>query len=50
MMRLLKCAHEEADDRIMYHVNHAVSVENFQHVVVASRRKHFIVVALCPLD
>ena len=25
IIRLLKCAHEEADDRIMYHVNHAVS-------------------------
>ncbi len=34
--RLLKCDHEEADDRIMFHVNHAVVVDKFQRVVVAS--------------
>ena len=33
--RLLHCYHEEADDRIMCHVNHAVTVSNFQSVVVA---------------
>ena len=49
MIRLLKCAHEEADDRIMYH---AISVENFQHVVVAfaDRCIYIIVVPLRPLD
>ena len=27
--RLLKCDHDEADDRILFHVNHGVKVENF---------------------
>ena len=34
--RLLKCDHEEADDRIMFHVNHAVTVDKFRRVIVAS--------------
>ena len=35
-IRLLKCDHEEADDRIMYHINHAVTVQNYEKVIVAS--------------
>ena len=27
---LLKCNHEEADDRIMYHINHGVKVDKLQ--------------------
>ena len=34
--RLLKCFHEEADDRMLFHVNHAVRVKNFHKVIVAS--------------
>ena len=34
-MRLLKCEHEEADDRIMYHISHAVKVDRYQRAVVA---------------
>ena len=33
---LLKCDHEEADDRIMFLVNHAVKVDKFSKVVIAS--------------
>ena len=33
---LLKCTHEEADDRVLFHVNHAVNVGRFGSVVVAS--------------
>ena len=35
-IRLLKCDHEEADDRIMLHVNHAVTVESLRRIIVAS--------------
>ena len=35
-LRLLKCNHEEADDRIMHHVNHAVAIDNFTRMIVAS--------------
>ena len=35
-LHLLKCNHEEADDRIMYHVNHAVAIDNFTRMIVAS--------------
>ena len=35
LQRLLKCDHEEADDR-MFHINHAVRVKQFQKIVVAS--------------
>ena len=33
---LLKCFHEEADDCMLIHVNHAVRVINFQKAIVAS--------------
>ena len=35
-IRLLKCDHEEADDRIMFHINQNVVVDHFQRVIVAS--------------
>ena len=35
-VRLLKCDDEEADDRIMYHISHAVTVQNCEKIVVAS--------------
>ena len=34
--RLLKCDHEEADDRILFRVNHGVKVEKFRSVIIAS--------------
>ena len=34
--RLLKCDHEEADDRILFYVNHGVKVEKFRSVIIAS--------------
>ena len=34
--RLLRCSHEEADDRLFYHLNHAARVENYNSVIVAS--------------
>ena len=35
-VRLLKCSHEEADDRILFHINHGVVIQNFESVIVAS--------------
>ena len=35
-LHLLKCNHEEADDRIMYHVNNTVAIDNFTRLIVAS--------------
>ena len=29
LIRLLKCSYDEADDRIMFHLNHAVKVDRF---------------------
>ena len=34
--RLLKCDHEEADDRILFHVSHAIKVDRYQKIVIAS--------------
>ena len=34
--RLLECTHDEADDRLLFHMNHAVKVEFFRSVVIAS--------------
>ena len=33
---LLKSNHEEADDRILFHINQAVVVDHFNRVIVAS--------------
>ena len=35
-VHLLKCNHEEGDDRIMFHINQAVVVDYLQRVIVAS--------------
>ena len=35
-VRLLKCDCEEADDRIMLHVNHAVIADQFKKIIIAS--------------
>ena len=32
----LYCEHEEADDRLLYHINHAIKVESYDRVIVAS--------------
>ena len=34
---LLECSYDEADDRLMFHLNHAVRVENYSCAHVASR-------------
>ena len=34
--RLLECTHEEADDRIFFHANHAIKVGRYSSVVIAS--------------
>ena len=34
--QLLKCDHEEADDQLLFHANHAIKVDNFKKVIVAS--------------
>ena len=31
---LLKCDHEEADDRMIFHANHAIKVENYKNLVI----------------
>ena len=35
-IRLLYCEHEEADDRLQYHISHAVKVEKFENILVCS--------------
>ena len=35
-VHLFKCDHEEADDCIMFHINHAIVIDQFQKVIVAS--------------
>ena len=42
----LKCFHEEADDRMMYHINHATSVHNITNVVIASQDTDVLVSAI----
>ena len=42
-LRLSKCNHEEADDRIMYHVNHTVAIDNFTRMIVASANTDVLV-------
>ena len=34
--RLVKCDHEEADARILFHVNHGIKVEKCRSVIIAS--------------
>ena len=34
--RLLECNHEEADDRMMFHINHGIKVANYKRVIVSS--------------
>ena len=34
--RLLECTHEETDDRIFFHANHAIKIRNYGSVVIAS--------------
>ena len=34
--RLLECTHDEADDRLLYHMNHAVKVGYLRSVVIAA--------------
>ena len=34
--RLLQCEHEEADDRMMFHVDHGIKVDKSHKVIVAS--------------
>ena len=34
--RLLKCDHKEADDRMMFHADHAIKFENYKNLVIAS--------------
>ena len=32
----MKCGHEEADNRILFHINHAIKDENYKRIIVAS--------------
>ena len=43
---LLKCDHEEADDQMMFHVNHAIKAENYKNLVIASGDTDVFVCAL----
>ena len=33
---LLKCDHEEADDPLLFHANHALKINNYKKLIVAS--------------
>ena len=47
--RLMECTHEEADDRIFFHANHAIKVGIYGSVVIASSDtgSELIVTAYC---
>jgi len=32
----LRCFHEEADDRLLFHVNHGIKIDNIKKVIVCS--------------
>ena len=32
----MKCGHEEADNRVLFHINHAIKDENYTKIIVAS--------------
>ena len=34
--RIMECTHEEADDRIFLHANHAINIGNYGSVVIPS--------------
>ena len=44
--RLLECSHEEADDRILFHVNHAIKIGNFRSIAIASPDTDVLVAAI----
>ena len=46
MERLLECSHEEADDRIMFQVNHAVKIGDFRSIAIASPDTDVLVAAI----
>ena len=33
---ILKCYHEEADDRLLFHANHALKINNYKNLIIAS--------------
>ena len=33
---LLKCDHQEADDRLLFHANHALKINNYKKLIIAS--------------
>ena len=41
---LLKCDHEEADDPLLFHANHALKINNYKKLIVASSpdKRHLI--------
>ena len=49
-LRLLKCDHEEAVDRIMCHFNNAVTINNFTRMVVASADADILVCLMYPFS
>ena len=34
--QLLKCDHEEADDAMLFHEDHAIKIENFKQIIIVS--------------
>ena len=35
-LQLLKCDHEEADDQLLYPANHALKINNYKKLIIAS--------------
>ena len=44
--RLLQCSHEETDDQVMFHPNHAIKLAKYHNVAVASADTDVFVCAL----
>ena len=43
---LLRCTHNKADDRIMFHLSHGVKVDKFKSIVIASPDRHVFVCSI----
>ena len=40
--QFLKCDHEEADDQMLFHADHAIKIENFKKIIIASLTLTFL--------
>ena len=44
--QFLKCDHEEAGDRMLFHAGHAIQIENFKKIIIVSPDTNVLVSAV----